>query len=207
MSDLPHITRKHKICVICEGFEDYEYFKRLTELNIWSSEYDFRPINAKSASNIPARYQNELNNDNYEVILIFCDTDKSPHREYENIKKKINNIHADGTAFDKIVIFANPCTMQIILSHFGDVELKNQGKKTNAETIKKFTGISDYDAHDEQVKELCGKIYQRTYRDMKERVAKINFPYETPCSTNFIVYLDRFENDNADWIDEISREL
>ena len=42
-------------------------------------------------SNIFARFQDAYNNDSYEVIIIFCDTDKYPYREYSQVKKKINN--------------------------------------------------------------------------------------------------------------------
>ena len=129
MAKLPNISYRHKICVICEGDEDYQYFKRLTEIAVWDYIYDFVLINAKSESNIMARYQDSYNNDRYEIVLIFCDTDKYPYREYSQLKQKINDFHDNSNAASKIIIFANPCTMQIILSHFGDVELKNQGKK------------------------------------------------------------------------------
>ena len=59
MSALPPIRRKHRICVICEGYEDYHYFNRLIALNLWDASYSFTTINVKSASNIPARFQNE----------------------------------------------------------------------------------------------------------------------------------------------------
>ena len=52
MSALPLVVRKHRICVICEGNEDYLYFKRLIDLNLWSTSYSFTPVNAKGASNI-----------------------------------------------------------------------------------------------------------------------------------------------------------
>ncbi len=75
----PPISYRHRVCVICEGLEDTEYFNRLLQLNVWRTDiYDFYPINAKSASNIFARYQDAYNNDAYEVILVFCDTDKAP---------------------------------------------------------------------------------------------------------------------------------
>ena len=37
MSNLPPINNKHKVCVICEGFEDVQYFKRLMQLDVWNS--------------------------------------------------------------------------------------------------------------------------------------------------------------------------
>lgn len=204
---LPALNTKHRICVICEGYEDVEYFKRLMELNVWNSAYEFFPINAKSASNIPARFQDAFQNDTYEIILVFCDTDKDPYREYLQVKKNINNFFGKQKAAEKLIIFANPCTMQIILSHFGDVELKNQSKKTNAAEIERLTNVKNYDAHKEQIKIICGKIFQRTYSDMRERVSAINFSDTTSCSTNFIKFLERFESDDVKWISGINKHL
>lgn len=201
----PPISYRHRVCVICEGLEDIEYFNRLLQLNVWCMNiYEFILINAKSASNIFARYQDAYNNDAYEVILVFCDTDKAPYREYSQIKNKINGFHAKSEATDKVVIFANPCTMQIVLSHFGDVDLKNQGKKTNGKIIEKLTGIEGYDAHAEQVRELCSKIFKRSYPKMRERVKMMDNGDEVSGSTNFIRFLEKFENKDFSWIKDIN---
>ncbi len=207
MARLPVTDVKHRICVICEGYEDYAYFNRLLELNVWSNAYVFSTINAKSASNIFARFQDAFQNDRYEIILVFCDTDKAPYREYSLVKKSINKFFNKQKAAEKLIIFANPCTMQIILSHFGDVLLKNQGKRTNAFEIEKWTGVKDYDAHEDQIKTICGKIFKRSYDDMKRRVEAINFPDTTSCSTNFFVFLNRFEDEDVKWISEINKKL
>lgn len=209
MARLPLIqANRHKVCIICEGNEDCAYIERLSKLNVWNSVYDFQLINAKSESNIFARYQDAYNNDCYEIILIFCDTDKYPHKEYELLRQKLNAFHGNKrTAADKVIIFANPCTMQIVLLHFGDVSLKNQGKKTNAAVIEQLTGIQNYDAHTDQIEALCRKIFQRSYPDMRERVAEINQPYTVSGSTNFIVHLERFEQADVKWIREINADL
>ena len=107
MSYLPPVRSRHRVCVICEGYEDYHYFKRLMDLNVWDSAYSFTPINVKSASNIPARFQNEFQNDRYEIILVFCDTDKEPYREYALVKAKINRFLGRRRAAEKVIIFAN----------------------------------------------------------------------------------------------------
>ena len=54
MTKLPVLDKKHKVCVICEGYEDVAYFNRLLELGVWNSAYEFTKIKKKSASNIPA---------------------------------------------------------------------------------------------------------------------------------------------------------
>lgn len=207
MAKLPQTNLKHKICVICEGHEDYKYFMRLCDLAVWSRKYDFHPINAKSASNIPAVYENEYQNDRYEMILIFCDTDKCPYKQYKQIKNGIDGFLGIESVSKEIIIFANPCTMQIILLHFGEVNLKNQGKGTNAPIIEKLTGVKNYDAHESQIDEICKQIFHRTYRDMRSRVSKINHEDTVSGSTNFIEFLDRFESDKSDWIAEINKKL
>ena len=82
MSRVPIISRKHRVCVICEGMEELVYFKRLLELNVWSTVYEFIPINAQGESRIFARFQDAYNNDNYELVIVFCDTDKKPHKVF-----------------------------------------------------------------------------------------------------------------------------
>lgn len=207
MAKMPNINSKHRIRVICEGYEDEAYFKRLMGFDVWDKTYQFFPVNAKGASNIPARFQADYQNNAYEIILIFCDTDKAPYREYKQVKDKINKFLNKQKASEKLIMLANPCTMQIILSHFGDVSLKNQGKKTNADIIEQLTGVNNYDAHDDQIEAICGMIFRRTYSEMKERVKAINLPDTTSCSTNFIVFLDRFENNDVKWISTINKYL
>lgn len=207
MSALPPIRRKHRVCIICEGFEDYHYFNRLVELNVWNSAYNFTLINVKSASNIFARFQNEFQNDRYEIILVFCDTDKEPYREYAQVKAKINNLFGKRKVAEKVIIFANPCTMQIMLLHFGDISLKNQGKKTNSSVIEDMTGIQNYDAHEEQIKELCRKITRTNYPEMKRRAEAINLPDTISGSTNISAFLDWFEAADDRWITEIRKAL
>lgn len=195
MARLPNIQRAYKICVICEGNEDFLYFDKLTKIAVWDKAYEFCLFNAKSASNIPAMYTDQFQNNNYEAVLIFCDTDKYPYREYALIKKKIREFHGEKTAAPgKIIIFANPCTMQIVLSHFDDVKLENQGKKTNADIIEQLTGVSNYDAHEDQIKAICSKVFHRNYPDMRERVSAINNADTVSASTNFITFLEKFES-------------
>ncbi len=91
---------------------------------MFSSNYDFKPINVKSINNIVPRYQEKFQSDSYSLVLIFCDTDKGPSDKYKEIKQKVNEFHEADIA-DDIIIFGNPCTMQIILSHFAEIKLKS----------------------------------------------------------------------------------
>lgn len=205
MANLPQISKKQKTCIICEGFEDHSYINRLKELSVWNDVYEFVPINVKSASSIFPRYQNEYNNNSYSAILVFCDTDKAPYREYAPLKKKINEFHSKTSASGKVIIFANPCTMQIILSHFGDVMLTTQSKKTNAPLIFALTGVENYDAHDDQVKAICRKITKTNYEAMKLRIANINRGDQATSSTNFMDFIEKFESDDLKWIKALNK--
>ena len=43
---LPQIFDKHKICIICEGNEEYEYLNRLKSLGVWNEKYEIALVNA-----------------------------------------------------------------------------------------------------------------------------------------------------------------
>jgi len=114
---LPKFFDNHKICIICEGNEEYEYLKRLKILKVWNEQYDISLVNAGGNGNIPARYQDRYQNGADELVLVFCDTEKKPHEQYEDIKRKINVFHGVDNAADEVIMFGNPCTMQIISKH------------------------------------------------------------------------------------------
>ncbi len=97
--------------------------------------------------------------------------------------------------------------MQIMLLHFGNITLKNQGKRTNSAVIEQMTGIQNYDAHEAQIRELCNRITRTNYPDMKNRSEKINFPDTVSGSTNISMFLNWFEAPDGRWITEIQRAM
>lgn len=201
---------KKKICLICEGFEEYDYILRLVNLSVWADVYDFTLVNAESCGNISARYQDRYQSDNYDIVFAFCDTDRRPEEGFELIRTKINRIFGNDIAADKVIIFVNPCTMQVILSHFGDVNLRTQNKKKNNSEIVRLTGLKSdkcYDGCKEHRDFICSKITVENYNEMKKRIAKLSSTYSDNPSTNFDYYLNLFENSNTDWIDELNRKI
>ena len=81
-------------------YQEHEAITAARDLMYEGKEAYHYPINAKSASNIFARYQDAYNNDAYEVILVFCDTDKAPYREYSQIKNKAEVLAKYPTPID-----------------------------------------------------------------------------------------------------------
>lgn len=138
---------------------------------------------------------------------MFCDTDKVSKSTYMEFKEKINKHYDRDDIADDLIIFGSPTTMQVILSHFGKVELKSQSKHTNQQIIEELTGIKKYDATYEQRKELIGKINRRNYSTMKENLKEISTDDSKKPATNILKFLDRLENDDTDWITEINNKL
>ena len=106
-----------------------------------------------------------------EVVLVFCDTEKKPYEQYEDIKRKINVFHGIDNAAEEVLIYGNPCTMQIILEHWTDVRLKSPAKKVNASVIKEFTGVDNYKGRADQRERdnethNCGKLSRYVYKNM-----------------------------------------
>lgn len=201
---------KRKICLICEGHEEYEYIQKLLSLKVWADCYQFYLVNAESNGNISARYQDKYQSDSYDIVFAVCDTDRRPNGDFESIRKKINNIFGNQIAADKVIIFANPCTMQVILMHFGDTALKTQNKHKNSSEIQRLTGLDvskDYKAKSDQRNFIFSKITCENYREMKARIRKLSMDYRETPSSNFLYYLTRFENPDTSWIEEVNKEI
>ena len=206
----------NKICIICEGPEEYEYLEKLNSLGVWSNKYSIVLVPADGNGNVPARYQDKFQNGSYDIVLAFCDTDKKPYEQYEDIKRKINEFHGIENANEvndienvaaKVLIFGNPCTMQIILGHWIDVKLKSHSKRVNASLIKDCAGVENYKARADQRQQLFSKITKENYQEMHERVKKMPEDDTVIGSSNFGRFIDYFMNDDAGWINEINENL
>ena len=185
---LPKFLDNHKICIICEGNEEYEYLNRLKNLKVWNEQYDISLVNASGNGNIPARYQDRYQNGADELVLVFCDTEKKPHEQYEDIKRKINVFHGVDSAANEVIIFGNPCTMQIISKHWTDENLKSPAKPVNAPLIKEYTGVENY-------------------KDMSRRVKDLDSDDSVTGSSNFGKFIKLFESDDSRWIEEINEQI
>ena len=204
---LPKFLDKHKICIICEGNEEYEYLNRLKELKVWNEQYDISLVNAEGNGNIPARYQDRYQNGAYEVVLVFCDTEKKPHEQYVDIKRKINEFHGVDSAADEVVIFANPCTMQIIIKHWTDENITSPAKKVNAPLIEKCTGVENYKGRADQIIRVMECVTVENYVDMCRRVDELDSDDSVGGSSNFGQFVKLFERDHSGWIEDISETL
>lgn len=195
-----------KICIVCEGYEEFDYLTRLKECNVWNSIYSIKVKNAQSIDNIAAVYQHEFQNDNYDLIVVYCDTEVPPYKQFKLLNEKINKFHQKKIA-KEIVFFANPCTMQVILSHFQKVSLASNSKSKNANLICKLTGITEYVAKRVQRDAINSQINEKNYITMKENIAHLSADYKTCPATNFLVLLNYLESDNTQWIKRLSKKI
>jgi hypothetical protein len=199
---------RRNILIIAEGLEEKIYLDKLLYFpNINKDAYCFNAVvNSKGSGNIKARYQYALQNGYYDAILIFCDADRISD-DFVHLLSDIGEFFENKEDAIKVFIFANPVTLQIVLSHFGDASLASSGKKTNAPIVKALTGICNYDAKEEQIKEMINLIHYDSLSDFKRRLGKISTDMKDVPSTNFLLFLNRFEGDDTSWVDEIKASL
>lgn len=204
---LPAFLNKCRVCIICEGDEEYDYLDRLSKIEVWNKAYKVTLDNAGGNGNIPARYQDRYQNGSYDIVLIFCDTEKKPYEQYEDIKQKINEFHGVAHAAEEVIIFGNPCTMQIIIEHWADVKLKTPAKKVNSEIIGKLTGVNNYKGRADQRSELMSQITAENYLTMSERVKKMQSDDTVIGSSNFDRLVDYLATDDTAWVEKINAIL
>ena len=200
-----NISQK-KICIVCEGYEEYDYLTRLKECNVWNPIYSIRIKNAQSIDNIVAVYQNEFQNDNYDLIIVFCDTEIPPYDQFKRLNEKINKFHQNHVT-KNIVFFANPCTMQIILSHFQRVSLSTNDKCKNATLIRKLTSVTEYNAKKSQRAAVNAKINNANYITMKQNLSDLSSDFATCPATNFLTLLNYLESDDTQWVTRLSNQV
>lgn len=209
MSKLPPSigTRQSKrsICLILEGYEEEYYFKKLWSFPLFSPIYRIKMINAKSASNIPAKYHEAFASDSYSIVLVVCDMDRKPEA-YNNVVVGIENILGNGNA-EKIITFTRPCTLQIILSHFGEVNLITQAKSAAQEDVERLIGVKNYDAHQKQLDIICKNILFRTWTEFYERLKLLSTDPKDIPSSNMKLLFDRLCSDDPVWIDQLNESI
>ena len=203
---IPIINTSKRIMIICEGSEEEDYLKRLKECGVWNRGISVRIINAGSIDEIIAHYQYHYQSGNYELVVVYCDTEKEPYTQFLSLKTAINKFHGNK-ASEKVVYYTNPCTMQIILSHFAEVKLKNNSKSVNSAIIFELTGVNDYRASDKQRAAIMRKITDKNYLTMKNNIAKLPTDYSSVPSTNCKALFDGLDGNSSAWIKECNRKI
>lgn len=197
----------YRICIVCEGEEEFDYLSRLNELGVWSSKYIITLINAASLTSIPARYQWAYNSDNYDIVFAFCDTELEPYEQFSLVKEKIKKLFGNRKAAENVIFFANPCTMQIMLLHFDFVELTSNSKVINKHLIEKYTGVKEYRAREKQREDFMKFITAENYKAMKENIAMLESDPTKINSTNFLQLLNYLESDDTKWVKALKKKL
>lgn len=193
------------ICIIAEGNEEKYYLDRLISFNLFTNPYySIDSIrNAYGINNVFPLFQNLYSSRRYNIIFIFCDGDNNSS-QFQNLVNKINHeLFGDNDVSSRVVIFVNPVTLQVVLSHFDDVLLHHKGKTFNAPEVERLTGITSYKAKEEQIKAMTKAIRFQSYQDMKDRISRLPQDINESPSTNFLGLLEMLEGKAMDKMDEI----
>jgi len=200
---------KLNITVLCEGDEEEAYFNSLLNLNIFNSKYVFKLRNVGGAYNLPSFYEAEYAKEEVDAILMLFDVDNPSHETFNYVTKHLMDDY--GINIDDVLsfsIFTNPCTMQLYLWHFKDINLKTSNKKELSEELKKvyprLLAQKSYNAHQYQLRYLMGYIDGNSYSNLKNILKNKSTNYLYNPSTNMLKFLDYFENDNEKFIKEIN---
>ena len=204
---LPRTNVRRKICVVCEGGEEKSYIDRLSSLGVWCDKYAVSARNAGSLDKISALYQNIYQNDNYDAVFIFCDTELAPYEKFFALRRKIDMFH-DRAAAERVIIYVNPCTLQLVLSHYDAVRLKTNSKsKIAAGHLKKLFGLDEYRATERERAILMRGITAENYALMKERLRFVPQTADGIPGTNFLNLLSFLESADDTWIDKLNAKL
>ena len=168
---LPKTAFKYSISIICEGNEEFRYLDRLCQLKVFNGQYRFSLVDAAGHGNLSAFYQDRYQSGSFDLVLIFCDTEKKPFKQYEELKHKIDVFHGVEHAAEEVILFGNPCTMQIIIKHWADTMIKTPAKKMNADLIMKYTDVEGYKGKADQIAGIMEHITAENFREMTERIA------------------------------------
>ncbi len=199
---------RKRVLILAEGYEEKYYIDKIISFPCMSKSYYFEPvINLKGNGQIIPRYQYLFQLNKYDLILVFGDGDNGSDQFIRIIEGLGKLIFGDENKGRLVFIFVNPVTMQIILSHFEKVCLTHKAKMKNRSEIERITGIKDYDAKEEQIKELVGMINLKNYSMMKENIKDLSIDYKECPSSNILSFLEKFENDDSSWIDEINAQI
>ena len=110
-------------------------------------------------------------------------------------------------AADEVIMFGNPCTMQIISKHWTDENLKSPAKPVNSPLIKKYTGVENYKGRADQIQKVMEHVTAENYKDMSRRVKDLDSDDSVTGSSNFGKFIKLFESDDSSWIEEINGYL
>ena len=200
----PTYDKRTKICIICEGNEEERYINRLKELRVWNDDYNVTVRNAGSIDKIASEYEYAFSSVNYDIVLIMCNTEIPPYEKFIALKEKIDAFH-DAAVSDKIIFYANPCTMQLILSHFADIRLKTNNKSAIArDYLKKYCGLTEYRAREKELDAIMRKLTKENYCVMRKNLRNVPTTCDSMPGTNFLCLLAFLSDESHTWIDDIN---
>lgn len=228
--ELPSIIgpSQRRLHVICEGKEDKMYFDTLINLGVWNKDIIIDTEDAMGNTNIKRRYESQVSSreteeyfqtyidarrsEDYDAVIIFCDTgaaDNSRSRGvFRGILDKTNTHNGTTDETNDVVYYANPVTMQIILSHFKKVSITSENKYDYEKLVYECCGVEDFASlHSEaKLNEIMKQINRDNYNNnLKENLKDAPKDYRILNSTNILDLFFKLESSDVTWIDKIGK--
>lgn len=73
--------------------------------------------------------------------------------------------------------------------------------------IKEYTGVENYKGRADQIQEVMKHVTAENYKDMNKRVNELDSDDLITGSSNFGRFIDYFEMESDNWIEEINKKI
>ena len=192
-----------RVHFICEGAEEVCFVDSLTKVGAFDDAYEISREDAYGAGNIPIVFDQVFQNLDYDAVFVITDVDCMANGTYQNTMAKLESTL--GFSARQIVIFTNPCTIQLFLASRSDDALPNQNKNLFTKYFNTLWngGHKPYAAHSYQLEKLKAEFSLSDYETMMKRIKKYSTKPEDLPSTSANFFLSEFRQSNTKWLEGI----
>ncbi len=172
-----------KLHFVLEGYEEEMLFEIIKKVGV-KEGFDFSYVNAKSANNVAAYFNNAYTSDNYDYVYCVYDVDfafDDEKKEYQKTREELKRILGNEKLVNMVSICTNPNILLVILLGFDsikNIKTIHSSKNENTDIIKKYIpkigNKKNYDASSWQLKLIKNQylygnnIYQNLLNNLKE---------------------------------------
>lgn len=192
-----------KVDFICEGQEEVCFIDSLLKVGAFNPAYEIFREDAGGFGNVPIYFDRAFQSDDYDAVFAVVDVDRFSNGTFAHVVESLQETL--GFPPYQIILFTNPCTIQLFLAARSDDVLPNQAKKLFTPYYLSLWqgGKKPYRAHAYQLNKLKNDFSMTDYQAMMRRIKSYsNKPRDLP-STSAYYLLDKFSQPQTKWLDDI----
>jgi hypothetical protein len=192
-----------RVHFVCEGAEEICFVDSLTKVGAFSGAYEISREDAHGAGNIPIVFDQAFQNFYYDAVFVILDVDCMSNGTYQDTVAKLERTL--GFSARQIILFTNPCTIQLFLASRSDDVLPNQSKNSFTKYFNTLWngGHKPYAAHAYQLEKLKAEFSLSDYEAMVERIKAYSTKPEDLPSTSAHFFLSKFKQSNTKWLEDV----